>query len=216
MIMKTHASQCRFCSLLSGANDQFDSVWLEDQRHQALVSVGAFVPGWSLICPVAHSVNLSTEYKDEAFWAFASNVAAIVTARYGSATMFEHGAIDAQSETGCGVGHAHAHVVPLDFDLEAEVLSTASTGPWARCRADEIYGRIGGSEYLFLANELKGKSTEGLLCILKRPVSQFFREVIARRLRMSDVFNYRQFPMLKIATASAAALREQARATSAA
>jgi len=107
--------ECRFCSLLNGADDKFDSTWLSDETYRAMVSVGSMVPGWSMVCPIDHHVNLSEFYRKQDFWDFASNAAAVIARRYGMCTMFEHGACNETSLTGCGVGHAHGHLVPLDF-----------------------------------------------------------------------------------------------------
>lgn len=201
-------SHCRFCAVTAGGGDVFDSRWHSTADYAALVSVGAFVPGWTLVCPVAHAANLLGHYSRADFWDFVSATAAMVESQYGKSVIFEHGAARETSLTGCGVGHAHLHIVPLQFSLQSAAVE-ASEGHlvWQRCDAREIAFTAEGREYLFVADHLADKRTEGLICLLEAPTSQFFRRVIADRLGMPDSFDYKTHPMLDIAKSSAAVLR---------
>lgn len=201
-------SHCRFCAVTAGGSDVFDSRWHSTAGYAALVSVGAFVPGWTLVCPVAHAPNLLDHYGQADFWRFVSATAAMVESQYGKSVVFEHGAARETSLTGCGVGHAHLHIVPLQFSLQSAAVE-ASEGRlvWQRCDARDISLRAEGREYLFVADHLADKRTEGLICLLDEPTSQFFRRVIAGRLGMPDSFDYKMHPMLDIAKSSAAVLR---------
>ena len=203
---------CRFCSLLTGTKDAFDSLWLSEDHYRAIVSVGAFVPGWTLVCPTEHVVNLSGHYKREDFWAFTSTAAHVLEASYGRCAYFEHGASSSESLTGCGVGHAHGHLVPLNFSLEAEVLGLNELN-WLQCSASEIRSIAKGNEYLFVATAFAGAKTRGSLCLLEAPISQFFLRVIARQLGIADMYDYKKYPMFDIAAESARKLRIQASAT---
>jgi ATP adenylyltransferase len=206
-----HQGGCRFCSLLSGAaGDSFDSVWLGSVDYRALLSVGALVPGWTLICPVRHVVNLCQDYGRSDFWSFSGSAAAILEERYGSPAYFEHGSASEASLTGCGVGHAHGHLVPLTFDLEREALHSAAGLRWQSCDASDINVLAAGREYLFVAACFEGVSTRGSICVLDEPTSQFFRRVIAKKLGMSDLYDYNKYPMLDIAAESARELRGHA------
>lgn len=207
-----HGAACRFCSLLTGTKDAFDSLWLSEGNYRALVSVGALVPGWTLVCPTQHVVNLSDHYKREDFWTFTSTAAHVLEASYGHCAYFEHGASSSDSLTGCGVGHAHGHLVPLNFSLEAEVLSLNGL-KWLQCSVSEIRSIAKGNEYLFVAKTFAGAETSGSLCLLEAPTSQFFRRVIARKLGIADMYDYKKYPMLEIATESARKLRIQASAS---
>jgi diadenosine tetraphosphate (Ap4A) HIT family hydrolase len=193
--------------LLRGTSDVFDSTWLADGGYKAMVSVGALVSGWTLICPEAHAVNLCDHYGRKEFWKFASDAAGAIERRYGKCSYFEHGASSEMSLTGCGVGHAHGHLVPLDFSLESEARREAPNFAWRECLVIEAGALARGREYLFVASAFRGQATKGSLCILEAPTSQFFRQLIARRLGIGDLYDYKKYPMLDIAAASARELR---------
>lgn len=201
--------QCRFCQLLSEKSEVsgIDIPWIVNDRYAALVSLGALVPGWSLVCPIEHRLNLSQHYRKAEFWDFASSVVRIVRHRHGEVRLFEHGAYTQDSSTGCGTGHSHLHVVPLDFSLSIEALRFDSKKQWQPCIASDIEELSGGREYLFVADQFDGMQTKGLVSLLSIGTSQFFRRVIAHRLGLAEFFDYRRYPMLEIAETSAAQLR---------
>lgn len=196
-----HSKECRFCSFLHDEteNEAVNIPWWRGSDYAALVSVGALVPGWTLVCPIEHDLNLSTHYSKRAFWESCTEVEAIVRKRYGSVRIFEHGPQSELSSTGCGTGHAHLHLVPLQFPLIVEALRWDQSLSWMPCRASDIHMASNGSEYLFVADEYRAEETRGLLCKLDVPQSQFFRRVIAQRLGMGEFYNYRHYPMRDIA-----------------
>lgn len=202
-------ANCRFCSLVGGAGDVFDSTWLAEGRYRAMVSVGALTPGWSLVTPQEHVVNLREMYRTGDFWDFASNAADILEKRYGKCAYFEHGAAGEGSLTGCGVDHAHGHLVPLSFSLELAARKTAPELDWRECLATEVAAVTQDKEYLFVASEFCGKETKGSLAILGTPLSQFFRRVIAHHLGVSEMYDYKKYPMLDTASKTAHELREE-------
>lgn len=196
------------------ATQVIDQPWLTDTKYVAIVSVGALVPGWSLISPIAHTENMSSSFDDSEFWSFASKAESILRNRYGNICVFEHGAQFSGSQTGCGTDHAHLHMVPLDFSLSQEAIRFDPALVWKPCPMSEIAINVSGREYLFVADAFRGQETIGLLCILESPISQYFRKVIATRNGMSDFYNYRHFPMLEIAATSAAQLHMDVTASS--
>lgn len=199
---------CRFCSHLRADLEagNIDTPWMKFSGYAALVTVGALVPGWSLICPLEHGFNLSANYRDGTFWQFCEAAIKEVECRYGPATIFEHGARYDGSLTGCGTNHAHLHVVPLGFDLAVEAIRFDRDREWVRCEIGEVEERSGGREYLFVSTRVNGSATEGLLCMPSEPISQFFRRVIANRVGLGELFDYRRFPMMDIARSSLAQL----------
>lgn len=213
----THSTpSCRFCDIFSGTmtTQGIDQPWLSDSKYVAIVSVGALVPGWSLISPIAHATNMSPSFDDSEFWSFTSKAENILRNRYGKICVFEHGAQFSGSRTGCGTDHAHLHMVPLDFSLSQEAIRFDPALVWKRCPISEIAINTNGREYLFVSDDFRGQETIGLLCILEAPISQYFRKVIATRNGMSDFYNYRHFPMLEIAASSAAQLHMDVTAAS--
>jgi diadenosine tetraphosphate (Ap4A) HIT family hydrolase len=201
---------CRFCAVLDGAQDIFGSIWHRNQSYRALVSLGAFIPGWTLICPLKHTCNLSDHYERSDFWKFASESSSVISSRYGKCALFEHGTHTEMSATGCGVGHAHAHLVPLGFSLEDEARRVATEWEWINCLATEVKSFTKGEEYLFVATQFNGSATRGSLCILKEPTSQFFRRVIAGKCGIGEMYDYKKYPMIEIASRSADQLRKSA------
>jgi len=198
---------CRFCEILKGTDQSgrsaVDSPWMQDSRYAAIVSIGALVPGWSLVCPRAHQLNLSSHFDRTDFWEFCSRAAEHVAARYGDVRVFEHGAQFEQSATGCGTDHAHLHLVPLHFSLCEAVLKSPVDMSWTRCRLGDVRRLAAGREYLFAADKLDGSDTQGVLAFPPVPTSQFFRRVIADQLGMSAMYDYKRFPMTDVAGESA-------------
>lgn len=205
----TSSVSCRFCELISSKQMQaaVDVPWLADQEYMALVSIGSLVPGWSLVCPTNHGLNLSERYRDARFWAFSTQVVNVVRGTYGDVRVFEHGTVAHDSATSCGTAHAHLHVVPLQFSLAIESMRFDLERHWQPCFASEIGDVTAGREYLFVADQFSRERTAGLLSILGQQTSQFFRRVIAARLGMSQWFDYRRYPMQEIADASVSRLR---------
>ena len=196
----TTSTDCRFCGHFVGeSSDPIDSPWLRDSDYCAMISKGALVPGWSLICPLRHGFSLASHYQQCEFWSFAAEAEALIRARYGDVRVFEHGAGYSGSLTGCGTDHAHLHMVPLAFSLTTEALRYDATLKWKSCRASEIAAQAAGHEYLFVSDRFEGANTAGLLCLLEAPISQFFRRVVALRLGLRQFYDYRLHPMLEIA-----------------
>lgn len=208
-----HEPTCRFCALLAGKNDTFDSVWLRGEHFQAMVSIGALIPGWTLLVPRDHATNMSDAYERSEFWEFAGAAAETVESTYGQVTLFEHGPSHSASLTGCGVDHAHTHLVPLRFSLEALARLEEPELRWEDCRVDEVRARANGCEYLYVASDFNGSSTQGSIARLEQPTSQFFRKLIARQTGLAASWDYKLFPMLEVSSGSAARLRAQAGAT---
>src|SRR3546814_9508492 len=110
-----------------------DRPWLLDENYAAFVSVGALVPGWSLVAPKQHVFNLSTYYSKNSFWQFVDRAVDVVERTYGRAVIFEHGSVDAESMTSCGTAHAHLHIVPLSFELSAKAIGFDQGLQWEEC-----------------------------------------------------------------------------------
>jgi diadenosine tetraphosphate (Ap4A) HIT family hydrolase len=205
----TSIASCRFCGIFSSDSvGLVDTPWLRDDHYCAIVSKGALVPGWSLICPLAHGLSLTNDYRSQEFWDFSGSAEALLRERYGDIRLFEHGTAFAGSPTGCGTDHAHLHMVPLSFSLATEALRYDSTLTWSSCNARDIKDRVAGKEYLFVSDNFDGNETSGLLCLLEAPISQFFRRVVASRIGLREFYDYRRHPMLEIADRTASDLRD--------
>jgi diadenosine tetraphosphate (Ap4A) HIT family hydrolase len=200
------AEQCRFCGFLSDnkSTNAVDRPWLTNEHYSAVVSVGALTPGWSLICPIEHKLNLSVDFKKDCFWRFVGIVTAHLRSTYGlKVQCFEHGPSVPGSLTGCGTDHAHLHVVPLDFDLADEVVGYDSSIYWHESFVYDIPDLVGDKEYLLLVTKFDGIYTRGRIAILEEGRSQFFRKVIAKKLGIAAQYDYKVNPMLEIASKTA-------------
>lgn len=196
---------CRLCEIAGGSPEakSIDRPWLSNDHHMTFVSVGALVPGWSLVAPKRHVLNLAEDYVDPFFWEFANKAAMLLEQHYGRCVAFEHGSQAQDSMTSCGTAHAHLHIVPAAYSLVEKAKEFDPSLVWERTFASEIADRAKGKEYLFVADRICGDQTEGHISLLEVGRSQFFRRVIAQELGRPDEFDYRTHPQLDTAEQSA-------------
>lgn len=189
--------RCRFCSYLDGrqVDTPANTPWLSDANYGALISIGALVPGWTLVCPTQHETNLCLQYANPDFWRFTQRAENYLKSLYGDVRIFEHGARHEGSATGCGTDHAHLHIVPLNFSLTNLAQDSSDELTWQKCSAKDIIKFAGESEYLFVSDTLNGENTSGLVAKLNAPVSQFFRKIIAKQLNKPELYDYKAHPM---------------------
>lgn len=192
-------SSCRFCELASATTNDVrahDLPWMVSDSYRAIASIGALVPGWSLIVPRDHTLNMAGEFGSRACLEFISEAANRLASEFGDVVVFEHGCTSEISATGCGTGHAHLHLVPLVFDLVDEAVQFDPAMEWVNCKITDVRERSQGCEYLFVANQFRGTDTSGKLCRLSEGRSQFFRRVVARALGSEDQYNYREYSQM--------------------
>lgn len=190
---------CRFCNITCGEYHYkgIDEPFASNEEFIAIASIGALVKGWTLIIPKTHQFSLRNNYNRPLFNDILHTVIPLLVKRYGTLISFEHGANREGSITSCGTDHAHLHIVPFGESLLPDLKNYSLQ--WLRCRANEIASICEGSEYLFycdLDEKKIWKNTVGYLHILNKPISQFFRVIIARRKGVVDMADYKQFPQL--------------------
>ena len=207
-------SDCRFCAIAKEGKgacaSALDTPWLETSSYIAMTSVGAFIPGWSLVVPRAHSLNLSEDYLRKEFYSFTREVVSLVEREFGHVCIFEHGSNAADSATSCGTAHAHLHIVPFSGDLVQLSMAFDPTLKWSKITSREIAPFSQGGEYLFVANEFADSETIGQLTMLSHGRSQFFRQVLAQAVNKAESYNYRQYPYVDESMDSALAMHGQA------
>lgn len=199
---------CRFCQIANGHfGFEIDRPYLESEKFIALPTIGALVEGWSLVVPKQHAFSMRSHFGDRDFELFTSEVMTVLTERYGKVVAFEHGANQAGSSTGCGTDHAHLHLVPLKQTLLQDMLSSGLT--WQDMKAQEVERAAAGREYLFYSDMVQNSwvNPESKVHVLKKPVSQFFRKLIASREGLSDYYDYNKFPRLETAAKTQKAVR---------
>lgn len=202
------AHECRICRIANGGAAQsiHDHAWLEDNNFVAIASIGAMVPGWSLVLPKRHTLNLTSEYPKVEFHDFVQRAIKRIEYCFGPIVLFEHGCQSAESATGCGTAHAHLHLVPLPFPLEGSVSEFDESLNWKSCSLLDLAENVSGSEYLFVADKYSGAKTTGRLALLHTGRSQFFRRVIAGKIGRPSEYDYRSYPQVDVANATTLAL----------
>lgn len=186
---------CRFCVIANGHNNEQkpENVKIaESEGFFAISSVGALVEGWTLIVPKKHCCSMKSVYSDPEFVAFTNRLVSALADCYGPVIAFEHGPNREGSETSCGTNHAHIHLVPYR-SLEAKLNNMNIE--WKSCFASQVDTLVGDNEYLFYCEPgKKWDNPIGWLHILGRPISQFFRRVIAEDQGAFEKFNYKTNP----------------------
>jgi diadenosine tetraphosphate (Ap4A) HIT family hydrolase len=194
--------KCRFCDIISGKYlyEDVDEPIATSNEYVAIASVGALIEGWTLIVPKKHQLSMRNIYTRHDFSFFVHDIVRSLSLQYGPLFAFEHGSNKDGSITACGTDHAHLHIVPFSDSLIPKLRRTSME--WILSKPSEIAGISKNNEYLFyceIESEKTWHDTVGYLHILKEPVSQFFRYMVAADLGLSDVSDYKRFPHLDTA-----------------
>ncbi len=186
-------TECRFCQINHGNySELYDQPIKRDRGYFSLTSVGAFVPGWSLIVPEIHAYSMRNEYSNPDFLVFANEWINHVRKTYNKKIMvFEHGANRCGSQTSCGTNHAHLHVVPYGKSLLDRMLNDRE---WINVRCDRIKETVGENEYLLYA-DVSERLDEATIYvhILEKEESQYFRKLLGEKVGVTD-FSYKTAP----------------------
>lgn len=161
----------------------------------ALVSIGAFVEGWTLVVPQTHVYSMRTFYDLPEFWRFVQHTSQHIQDTYRKKVIcFEHGANSCDSETSCGTHHAHLHLVPFGESLAEDILAER---PWKKILAQNVKEVVSNQEYLLYSDlERVDELAEVYVHILKEGESQYFRRVLANRVGVSD-YSYKTAPFIE-------------------
>jgi diadenosine tetraphosphate (Ap4A) HIT family hydrolase len=175
---------------------EWDREILRTERFVALPSVGALVPGWTLVVPRRPLRNLSdASFEERTELGEIANTIAHALQRAGEQVFcFEHGSRYAGSLTGCGVDQAHLHIVPLTFDLiQAALRHDDGAIIWHQPKIStaplDTLPQQG--EYVALWRNADHLTLIGKV---RFPISQWVRRVIADELGIGSEWNYRTHP----------------------
>jgi ATP adenylyltransferase len=192
-------SSCGFCRALEDPPDSAaQTVLAESPAFVVWPSLGALIPGWTLILPKEHHLalaELSDEKLDELSSLHRLIQSKLTASGFGSTVSFEHGPAFPGQEVGCGVDHAHLHVVPTDANVLEGAAHLFPALRWRKVSsiASARSGFIAGESYLYVEDQF-GRSW---LAHHSDIPSQLIRQVIAFDLGRSDEFNWRAHPQLK-------------------
>ena len=190
-IRKGRSAKCPFCDAgcLDSSKVWYDQSLLSTPHFTVLPSVGALVPGWTLVAPKKHFLSMGAiprqyrlELKD-----LLGRVTSILQHGFGKTVQFEHGPATHKSQIGCGLDHAHIHVVPIDFDLIGAAKSDSAI-VWSDFGSGLHEIPKQRDDYLAIADH-----ASSLIGYPNRPISQYFRKLIAIRLGIPDQFDYTKF-----------------------
>ena len=190
---------CRFCNIVNKqyTYENIDKPFFENENFIALASIGSIVEGWSLIIPKEHKLSMQSFYTHQDFYNILTKVLPTMEKQYGNLIAFEHGSNEEGSITACGTDHAHLHIVPYKNSLIPFL--NQSEFIWERCLPSEIKDKTKGQEYLFYTDIHNTDFNEqyGLLHILEKPTSQYFRKILAKLEGKSSQSNYKKFPFIE-------------------
>jgi diadenosine tetraphosphate (Ap4A) HIT family hydrolase len=187
----------------------YDEVLRANANYVVVPSLGALVPGWSLVIPRRPLLNLSglQAPERENLLALVSEFARDLGVFGDPVYAFEHGSSMSGSVVGCGVEQAHLHVVPLPFDLvEAVTTDSSADVTWTRTAAIPLNELPTATDYVAVWRLDTGAGVVGALAT---PVSQWVRRVIARELGVEAEWDYRTNPQMMNVKKTVAELRAQ-------
>ncbi|HEX4463469.1 MAG TPA: HIT domain-containing protein [Solirubrobacterales bacterium] len=193
---------CRFCDHLeAGTSESLNwRVVAETDRLVAVPSVGALVPGWLLLIPKTHALNLA-EFA-AGTWATLEHEIETIARRweavFGPLTWFEHGPVRPGTPTGCSIDHAHLHLVPLgSMDL---LQPTKAQFPELSIAKVENFctslRTVVDSDFPYLY--LRTPDAKSWLAMDSRIPSQAFRAVIANEQGRPDEYDWKRFPQRSV------------------
>lgn len=203
------ARPCRFCAIAAGRGSRWsDCVLTETQSYVVIASIGALVPGWAMVVPRTHALNLSDAYSDPEFTELRLRTSAVLAHAYPSTTirLFEHGAQTGTSPVGCGVDHAHLHLVPLKQSLVPGLSHQADAADWRSLPLSSVTKAVGEREYLLYSDDATGDDPSCWLSLPTNPVSQYFRRLIAAVSDRPEHYDYRAHPFFDNVAATQATL----------
>lgn len=204
---------CRFCSILKGKKifGTIDTPIIENEDYYLLSSIGAMVEGWSLVIPKKHEYSMKNHYSNPKFYDFINNCIAVIKRAYhvDKVVVFEHGANKFESQTACGTNHCHIHIIPMSDSLLNEITDCL---PFQKTTLNKVEEFVMNSEYLLYADVVDTvNASDCYIHILKEPISQFFRRIIATKLGFPDKYNYRDNENLDISNMTFITLQKELR-----
>lgn len=188
--------ECRFCKIGRGERGEYgvvDSPFFSGENYFSIVSIGAFIDGWTMIVTREHMYNMHREYEKSDFKGYLRTHIDIVRKKYEKTDkilIFEHGANKCDSLTACGTSHAHLHVIPFEGSILKEIQEDRE---WVKCRLEQVEEIVGEKEYL-LYGESDGSQSDidVYIHMVEIPESQYFRKILGEKIGLSGAFSYKE------------------------
>ncbi len=171
----------------------------ETERFVAVPSIGPLVPGWLLVLPKWHALNLAslTAMDMAALENDLQEIGSIWSDTFGPLTMFEHGPREFSSAVGCGVDHAHMHLVPLGaIDLLAVAKRHLPTLKWQEIDSLHAvnHGKDADKPYLYL----RMPTGRSFVSRASHIPSQALRRALAAEQDRGDEYDWKAFSRLEV------------------
>lgn len=180
-----------FYNLVTKETDMKNRIIFETQNFVVLPSIGSFVEGYLLIVTKQHYTcigGISLEMYDELKFLINTCKTLIKEIYDKNSIMFEHGSTSCCTKVGGCVDHAHLHIVPINEDITPEISKFDTKLNLMNSIYDlEEYGKndlpylyyqdINNHDYIVDADIIP---------------SQFFRQVICKKLNIIDKWDWRK------------------------
>jgi ATP adenylyltransferase len=185
----------RFGWILKGESHGPDKAFDEDLAGYTDAAViptrGAIVPDWLLIVPrvpCSSFADLDAGSRRRIL-TIANRVSGQISPT-DTAVMFEHGARQAGSASGCGVDQAHLHVVGGEANLLSRIIAHVKELEWSVIDSADPW-----SDLPYNIDYLVVRSRErAMRALVHHPTSQRLRRALASALNRGDEWDYRAHP----------------------
>ncbi|MGN6350541.1 MAG: HIT family protein [Candidatus Nitrosocosmicus sp.] len=174
-------------------DEYYNEVIAESDNFVVIPSVGALVEGWLLIIPKRHYLSLGLINDQDIYFELEqliNTIGVTIKEEFGDYILFEHGAVLENSKVGCGVDYAHMHIVPCNFDLikEASILNVGFE--WERISNIKDCCNYANKSMPYLY--YKDSAGISYATTNNNIPSQFFRKIIANKLGIGDMWDWKQ------------------------
>lgn len=182
------APDCFLCEAATGTKDLawYDRpLWLDPRAGLMVAGLGGFSPGYLLVAPIIHELNLHRAASQvDRFVAFVNEVLSFLVQRFGALTFWEHGAPGTghKRRSAC-IDHAHLHVVPGRLPLPEPPLQRVYATLDEALTMEKNLGKSEG--YLLL-----GWTDDHVTLGADIRVPQYYRQEWARLIGRQDEWDY--------------------------
>jgi len=191
---------CKFCDVANGKiiSLNIDKPIFANEDFFSIPSLGSIVEGWMLVVPRIHVPSMRHFYDKISFKDIMRDALFAMREVYGNIVMFEHGSNKEKSITACGTNHAHVHLVSLKDSLYQDI--SDDNYDWLKCKTRDLLSVVGDNEYLFYSDLDCADDLEeqyGYVHILECETSQYFRKIIARKMKCELCYDYNKYPFIE-------------------
>jgi hypothetical protein len=185
---------CNSLILPHGRRPFYDRPLFESSNFEVWPSLGGFIPGWVLIIPKGHLLNLAqlSVYDLPELLTLKEQVEQALRP-LGPVIAFEHGPHEFRTSVGCGVDHSHLHLLPFVGSLR-EWIDRVSTAQhdWRKLSGLVSVTDLGEEAPYFVLEDSRGTHFISGSSI----GSQLARRALGLAVNESDRHDWVSFPRL--------------------